>query len=354
VTGYTSSSDFPTTAGALDTSYNGNRDAYVTKLNAGGSALSYSTYLGGANGEDRGRGVAVDSTGNAYIAGLTGSSDFPVKAGAFDTSYNGGASDAYLTRLNSTGAAIADSTYLGGSGDDDALGLTLDASKNAYVTGTTTSSNFPVTAGAYDTTFSGTSDAFVTKVPAPPTCNGKPATIVGTGAGETLTGTSGNDVIAGLGGNDTISGAGGNDTICGGDGADKLDGGSGADFLSGQAGIDIVTYGTRSTAVTVDIDNVADDGNSSDGPAGARDNVRADVESLIGGSGADALTGSTANNRLTGGPGADSLAGLGGNDILFANDGTADSAIDCDGGTADTAHVDSQDPTPVGCETIGT
>jgi Ca2+-binding RTX toxin-like protein len=426
VTGYTSSADFPTTSGALDTSLNGNRDAYATKLNATGTGLTYSTYLGGS-GEDRGAAIKVDSGGSAYVAGLTGSSDFPATAGAFDTSYNGGVSDAYGTKLNAAGTAIADSTYLGGSGDDEAMGLALDPNGSAYLAGTLTSSNFPVTVGAYDTTLGGTSDAFVVKLGSVgPTCNGKPATIVGTSAGETLTGTAANDVIVGQGGNDSISGGGGNDTICGGDGNDKIDGGAGADFLSGEAGIDSATYATRTTAVTVDLDNVADDGNSNDGPAGARDNVRSDVETLIGGSGADTLTGSAtantldgrngadvlsglggidiatyatrtsgvtvsidgnandgnsadgsadnvktdvenlvggsgadtltgsaSNNRLTGGLGADSLFGLGGNDALFANDGTADTTIDCDGGTADIAHVDSHDPGTVGCETVG-
>jgi hypothetical protein len=185
------------------------------------------------------------------------------------------------------------------------------------------------------------------------TCEGKVATIIGTDASESLTGTAGDDVIVGLGGNDTISGAGGNDAICGGDGNDSLNGGAGADVLSGQVGLDTATYATRTTAVRVDLDNVADDGDSSDGPATARDNVKSDVENLIGGSGADKLTGSAANNRLTGGLGADSLSGLGGNDNLFANDGIADTKVDCDGGTTDTAHVDSNDPATVGCETVG-
>jgi Ca2+-binding RTX toxin-like protein len=348
-------------------------------------------------------------------------------------------------------------------------------------------------------------------IPGPPTCNGKPANIVGTNASETLAGTASDDVIVGLGGNDTISGGAGNDTICGGpgsdslngnDGSDTLDGGTGADVVSGGGGTDIatyairtsgvtvsldnlandgdssdgptgardnaksdienligssgadtltgsaaintldgrngadvlnglggidtatyatrtagvtvtldnvandgnsadgsadnvnsdienliggsgadtltgspannsldgrngadalsglggtdaVTYATRTAGMTVTLDNVANDGNSGDGPAGARDNVKSDIENLIGGGGADSLSGSAANNRLTGGPGADSMSGVGGNDTLFANDGVADTTIDCDGGTADTAHVDSGDPPPIACETVG-
>jgi Ca2+-binding RTX toxin-like protein len=110
------------------------------------------------------------------------------------------------------------------------------------------------------------------------------------------------------------------------------------------------------TGVTVDIDGAADDGNTADGPAGARDNVKTDVEKLIGGKGADRLSGSAAANSLTGGLGADSLTGFAGNDTLFANDGVADTKIDCDGGatsgTADTAHVDGADPATLGCETV--
>jgi glucose/arabinose dehydrogenase len=184
-------------------------------------------------------------------------------------------------------------------------------------------------------------------------CGGLAATIVGSAGNDNLSGSPGDDVIVGLGGNDTIDGLGGNDTICGGDGADTLDGGAGADVLLGGTGTDTATYATRTAGIHVSIDNVANDGNSTDGPAGARDNVRADVENLIGGGGGDTLTGSAAVNRLTGGPRADSLFGVGGNDILFANDGTADTKIDCDGGTADAAHVDSQDPATVGCESVG-
>jgi hypothetical protein len=123
--------------------------------------------------------------------------------------------------------------------------------------------------------------------------------------------------------------------------------------LSGLAGSDSASYATRTTGVTVDIDGVADDGNSDDGLPGARDNVKSDIENLTGGEGADTLTGNEQPNNLLGGLGADILRGLGGNDRLFANDGVADSSINCDGGTTDRAHVDSQDPTPIGCESVG-
>ena len=90
MTGYTDSADFPTTAGAFDTTFNGGADAFVTKLDASGAALGYSTYLGGS-GDDYGYGIAVDGAGSAYVTGYTDSANFPTTAGAFDTTFNGGA-----------------------------------------------------------------------------------------------------------------------------------------------------------------------------------------------------------------------------------------------------------------------
>jgi hypothetical protein len=152
---------FPTTAGAFDTSYNGGGDAYVAKLNPVGSALVYSTYLG-TGGDDHGLGIAVDLDGNAYVTGRTNASTFPITAGAFDTTYNGGLNDAYVTKLNADGSALVYSTFLGGSGIDWGRAIAVDAVGNAYVAGLTDSSNFPTTAGAFDTTFNGGFDAYVT------------------------------------------------------------------------------------------------------------------------------------------------------------------------------------------------
>jgi hypothetical protein len=162
VTGGTNSIDFPTTAGALDTTYNDGYptgDAFVAKLNASGSALVYSTYLGGS-GDDEGNGIAVDAGGNAYVTGWTESSDFPTTVGALDTTYNGG-DDAFVAKLNANGSGLVYSTYLGGSGDDLGCGIAVDEAGNAYVTGSTWSIDFPTTAGALDTTSVGSGDAFV-------------------------------------------------------------------------------------------------------------------------------------------------------------------------------------------------
>ena len=110
------SSTFPTTSNAYQTTSSGNGDAFVSKLSADGSALVYSTFLGGA-GYDGGRGIALDTSGNAYVTGYTQSSAFPTTAGAAQTVLNG-AEDAFVTKLSSDGSGLMYSTYLGGSGND--------------------------------------------------------------------------------------------------------------------------------------------------------------------------------------------------------------------------------------------
>jgi hypothetical protein len=162
VTGTTTSTDFPTTAGAFDLSYNGGADAFVTRLDPNGSALVYSTYLGGA-GLEEGRGLAIDAAGNAYVTGRTQSGNFPTTPGAFDTGF-AGALEAYVTKLDAGGATLVYSTLLGGSASEDGTGITVDAAGSAYVTGLTSSTNFPTTPGAFDTTSNGGDDAFVTKL----------------------------------------------------------------------------------------------------------------------------------------------------------------------------------------------
>ena len=109
-------------------------DAFVTKLNAAGSALIYSTYLGGGN-EDEGNGIAVDSSGDAYITGTTGSTDFPTTAGAFQTV--NGDNDAFVTKLNADGTALVYSTYLGGNSYEQGNGIAVDSAGDAWITGST-------------------------------------------------------------------------------------------------------------------------------------------------------------------------------------------------------------------------
>jgi hypothetical protein len=160
VTGYTNSGAFPTTPGAFDESHNGSNDAFVFKLNADGTALLFSTFLGGT-GADQGKGIVLDSAGNAYIIGTTTSS-FPTTTGAYDISFNGD-NDAFVTQLHSKGGVLLYSTYLGGTGNDQGLGIALDSLGNAYITGIA-SSGFPFTAGAYDTSQNGNRDSFVAKL----------------------------------------------------------------------------------------------------------------------------------------------------------------------------------------------
>ena len=168
VTGETCCS-FPTTPGAHDTTWGGGTDAFVTKLDPAGANLVYSTYLGGPDGDENGGNegaIAVDAQGNAVVTGQTESSEFPTTPDAFDASNPGFPGDAYVTKLNATGSALVYSTYLGGSGREDAFGegIALDREGNAYVTGSTDADGFPTTANAYDTTFGGQVDAFVTKL----------------------------------------------------------------------------------------------------------------------------------------------------------------------------------------------
>jgi len=177
VTGHTETTDFPTTPGSFQPTCGGCSAVFVTKFNPTGSALVYSTYIGGTS-YDEGYAIAVDSSGNAYIAGKAESTNFPTTTGAFQTKYPGGFSSGFVTKLNSAGSQLVYSTYLGGSGgglcylangsqDDLARGIAVDASGYAYVTGCTDSANFPTTTGAFDRTCHGCSahgDAFVTKL----------------------------------------------------------------------------------------------------------------------------------------------------------------------------------------------
>ena len=143
ITGVTNSSNFPVTAGALQTTYDGDQDAFITKINSTGSALVYSTYLGGSS-FDWGSGIGLDPSGNVYVAGYTSSFDFPTAASvqpALDGSY-----DAFIATLNTTGSVLMFSTYYGGSGADQANAIAVDANGNIFVGGQTNSTNFPLQA----------------------------------------------------------------------------------------------------------------------------------------------------------------------------------------------------------------
>jgi hypothetical protein len=167
VTGATSSSEtsFPVKGGP-DLSYNsGASDAFVARVKADGTGLDYAGYIGGS-GEDRGSGIAIDETENAYVIGQTASTEtsFPVMGGP-DLTYNGGSYDAFVARVNAGGTGLGYAGYIGGTGTDRGTGIALDGLKNAYVTGESDSpqASFPVKVGP-DLTHNGGRDAFVAEV----------------------------------------------------------------------------------------------------------------------------------------------------------------------------------------------
>jgi hypothetical protein len=151
VTGQTNGFNFPTTPGAFQSTNHGYTDAFALKLNDSGSALIYSTFLGGLY-EDSGKGIAVDAGGSAYVTGQTVSVDFPM-ANAMQAMMSG-YQDAFVTKLNSTGTSLVYSTYLGGREKESGNGIAVDSSGNAYVAGGTSSDDFP-TANAFQPSFRG-------------------------------------------------------------------------------------------------------------------------------------------------------------------------------------------------------
>jgi hypothetical protein len=160
VAGSTRSPNFPT-ANPFQANNAGGWDAFVTKLNSSGAAFVYSTYLGGTS-EDRGYGLAVDQFGRAHVNGWTASSTFP-QLDPVQAQYGGGASDAYVTKLNETGASLQYSTFLGGSGAEVGRSVWVDMTGNTYVTGYTASSDYP-TVTPFQGTYRGNTDAFVSSI----------------------------------------------------------------------------------------------------------------------------------------------------------------------------------------------
>jgi hypothetical protein len=199
VTGNTNSTNFPVTTGAKQTTNGGLIDAFVTKLNAGGASLNYSTYSGGSQ-NDYGNAIAVDSAGEAYVAGETNSNNFIATKGAFQA-VNGQGGDAFFMVLDPSGTAPAVyATFLGGSGADAAEGIALSPSCvpsppttycDAYITGQTSSLNFPVSSTAFQKSPAGGTDAFVAEIN--PAASGTASLIYSTYFGGT-----GNDIAYGV------------------------------------------------------------------------------------------------------------------------------------------------------------
>ena len=170
VAGSTASANFPTRPGGYDGTFNGQIDGFVAKLNPAGTALIYSTVFGGG-GLERAYEVAVDAQGAAYVTGHTNSPDFPVTAGAVNRICTSGACgfDAYVLKLNAAGTGLAYGARVGGASSDTALGIAVDSEGSAVIVGTTRSTDFPVSGGAYQVAKRGGSfsdDYFVTRLTA--------------------------------------------------------------------------------------------------------------------------------------------------------------------------------------------
>jgi hypothetical protein len=162
IAGTTNSEDFPITQEAFQSINNGNHDAFVVKINTTGSELIYSSYLGGSN-FDAALDIAIDESGNTFICGHTYSPDFPITKTAFQKT-NKADQEIFITKINSTGNGIIYSTFLGSSGKDFAYAITVDTLENAYICGFTTGSDYPITKNAYQKTFNGEEDVFITKI----------------------------------------------------------------------------------------------------------------------------------------------------------------------------------------------
>jgi hypothetical protein len=154
--------DFPVTAGAFDTAYNGAGDGFVTKLSGDGTALVWSTFLGG-QGDDQLHDIDLDAGGRPVVTGSTFSEDYPITIGSMDGSANGGG-DAVVTVLEPGGSALRSSTYLGGALFDNGNGVVAGEGNDIYVVGETESHDFPTTPGGADSSANGQLDGFAVRL----------------------------------------------------------------------------------------------------------------------------------------------------------------------------------------------
>ncbi len=170
IAGYTKSADYPVTEGAYDTTFNGYYDVFISKLDNDLTSLLSSTFIGESSYEEA-YAIAIDLSGNVIIAGATNSTDYPTTEGAYDTTLDG--YDVIISKLDSNLSTLLSSTFVGGSGGDygeEARALAIDSSGNVIITGKTSSPDYPITEGAYDTTFGDSSfiyavsDAFISKL----------------------------------------------------------------------------------------------------------------------------------------------------------------------------------------------
>jgi len=163
ITGITYSSDFPTTPGCYNPTFQDSGDVFITKLNETGSSLVYSTLICGTGYYQYSNGIALDSLNNAYIVGYAETSDFPTTAGSWCPTYNG-EGDVFVLKIDTIGSSLLYSTFLGGSPYKNVYGIAVDKFGCAYITGYTTSSDFPTTHKCWDSTFNGLYNVFITKI----------------------------------------------------------------------------------------------------------------------------------------------------------------------------------------------
>ncbi len=211
VVGTARSTNFPR-LGAFDTTLTGAQDAFVTRFTAAG-ALSWSTFLGGSDQTDYARRVAIDASGNAYVVGWTGSTDFPTTSG-FDTANTNQKTDATLTKISAAGSLVW-SSYLGGSGEESAAGVGVDGAGDVYVSGRTSSGDFPLL-GAFATTVSLSVTGFVTKVSGAGALRWSTALVGGALDPALAVDAAGTVFLAGFTNASTLPTAGGFDTTRGG------------------------------------------------------------------------------------------------------------------------------------------
>jgi hypothetical protein len=177
VTGWTRSSNFPTTAGVYDRIHNGQMDVFITKIAPDGSSLVYSTFFGGSGTDQCRGGMFIDDSGCIYLSGYTDSTNFPITSGAIQSTFRGGYGDAFIAKLSADGSSVLFSTYLGSSGPDHAFpGICVHSDGSIIVTGAAGAADFPTTANAYQSDFGGShgsgvwyGDAFVARFSLTPT-----------------------------------------------------------------------------------------------------------------------------------------------------------------------------------------
>ena len=188
IAGSTTSTDFPTAGSPFQASNAGGADAFITKLDPTGATILFSTYLGG-DGRDTAAGVGVDSASNVAVAGTTTSTNFPTSSSPFQAGPQSG-THVFVSEVDSAGHTLLYSTYLAGGGADAASGLAEDVRGKLYVTGTTTSSNFPTTTGSFQPAPLATSQSFMSKID--PTLLGTSSLVYSTyfGGGNPTTGTT--------------------------------------------------------------------------------------------------------------------------------------------------------------------